>query len=63
MKCLYQNCECRYQKDIGRKQTIQTLPCNECELYDPDEIKVMDGCFKPAKKIAVAIIILILLLM
>ena len=61
MKCRFQNCECRYQKNIDREQTMQTKSCNECELYDP-YLLPFDGCFKPAKKIAVAILILILLL-
>ena len=61
MKCLYQDCQCRYQKDIGRRQTMQTKACEECELYPKDQVRITRGCTEPAIAIVILIIIILLL--
>ena len=60
MKCFYKDCQCLYQKNIGRGQVIQTKPCCECKLYDPQEVRNSSGCTKPV--IAIILIIILLLI-
>ena len=63
MKRHYQNCECRYQRDIGRGQTMQTKSCEECELYSKDQVRITRGCAEPTSCGVVIIIILIIILL
>ena len=63
MKCLYQNCQCRYQKDIGRNQTMQTKACEECELYSKDQVRVTYSCTEFAVTIVAIVILIIIILL
>jgi hypothetical protein len=59
MKCLYQSCDCRYVDTSGMSQT---KPCHECELYDPHDVRVSDGCIGRTGVLAVIIILILLAL-